>query len=189
MLSSRLVTGFVRSLGSAGLRYTLCLLVVLAANAAPAMSAEAIRPSADPLLPRVRGVTPRMQKMIADGVRRSVTFRNLIEAVNNSDLVVYIEATNTLPTGLDGRLTFLTAAGGVRYLHAQITTTLSFDELIAIAGHELQHALEVAAHPEVRDPASLAKLYERIGVRGVSKDRYDTNAAQSTGRRVRSELG
>lgn len=170
----------------------LCLLVAFTVNAAPAVSAETVdaaRPAVDPLIPRVRGVTPKMQKLIAEGVRRSTTFRSLVEAIDKSDLVVYLEATSSLPSGLDGRMMFLTSAGGVRYLHAQITSTLGIDELIAIAGHELQHALEVAAHPEVRDGASLAKLYERIGIQGVRRDRYDTNAAQSTGKRVRAELG
>lgn len=171
------------------LRFVTCLLIALALNTASAASAETVRPAADPLIPRVRAVTPKMQKLIAEGVRRSNTFRHLIEAVDKSDLVVYLEATNKLPVGLDGRLTFLTSAGGVRYLHVQITSSLGLAELIAIAGHELQHALEVAAHPEVRDGAALAKLYERIGIPGIVKDRYDTNAAQSTGKRVRAELG
>lgn len=170
-------------------RCAVCLVAALAVNVASTVSAETVGPAIDPVVPRVRGVTPKMQKLIVEGVRRSITFRNLVEALNKSDLVVYLEATNKLPAGLDGRLTFLTSAGGVRYLHAQITGNLALEELIAIAGHELQHAIEVAAHPEVRDAASLAKLYERIGIPGIVKNRYDTNAAQSTGKRVRSELG
>ena len=74
------------------------------------------------------------------------------------------------------------------YLHAQVTSGLRFEELIAIAGHELQHALEVAAHPKVRDGKGMRALYERIGIRTGSFDRYDTAEAQSMGRRVRAEL-
>ena len=84
---------------------------------------------------------------------------------------------------------FLTAAGGVRYLHVQVTSDLGIDQLVAIAAHELQHAVEVAAHPEVVDAGSLAALYQRIGIPGIVKNRYDTLGAQSTGRRVRAELG
>ena len=114
--------------------------------------------------------------------------RSLVNTLNQSNIVVYLETTTALPSGLDGRLTFLTSAGGVRYLHAHITNNLGVEELIAIAAHELQHALEVAIHPEVHDSNTRALLYERIGVRLTTKDRYDTLAAQSTGRRVRAEL-
>ena len=152
-------------------RCAVCLLIASLANVPTAWAGSAGAGS-DPTGPRIRGVSPQMK-----------------HAIGKSDLVVYIEATRTLPAGLDGRLTFLTSAGGVRYLHVQVTAGLSTDALIAVAGHELQHAVEVADHPEVRDPASLATLYERIGIRGILKNRYDTAAAQSAGKRVRAELG
>jgi len=83
----------------------------------------------------------------------------------------------------------MTAAGGVRYLHVQVASGLSFEELVAVVGHELQHAVEVAAHPEVRDPSSLAILYEMIGIPSPVQNRYDTSAARIMGKRVRAELG
>ena len=169
-------------------RCAVCLLIVSLANVPTAWAGSAGAGS-DPTGPRIRGVSPQMKQVIELGTRRSITFRTLVHAIGKSDLVVYIEATRTLPAGLDGRLTFLTSAGGVRYLHVQVTAGLSTDALIAVAGHELQHAVEVADHPEVRDPASLATLYERIGIRGILKNRYDTAAAQSAGKRVRAELG
>src|SRR5688572_16535161 len=110
---------------------------------------------------RVRGVTPKITEMIQNGIRRSRSFRDLISELERSDVIVYLEVTKNLPPGLDGRLMFMTTAGQVRYLHAQLTSSLGFDELIAVAGHELQHALEVASHPEVTDALSLAMLYER----------------------------
>jgi hypothetical protein len=138
---------------------------------------------------RVRGVTPKITEMIQNGIRRSRSFRDLINELERSDVIVYLEVTKNLPAGLDGRLMFMTAAGPVRYLHAQLTSRLDFDELIAVAGHELQHALEVANHPEVTDALSLAMLYERIGIRTPIVGRYDTTAARVMGQRVRAELG
>jgi hypothetical protein len=61
-------------------------------------------------------------------------------------------------------------------------------ELIALIGHELRHALEVAQVPDVRDESALVRLYERIGQRSVKGHEYDTNAAQDAGRAVRKEL-
>jgi hypothetical protein len=169
--------------------YAFCLAVAIALTQVPTSAAAPPGAVADPLSPRVRGLSPKMKELIEQGTRRSRTFKSLVETLNKSDIVVYLEQSSTLPSGLDGRLTFLTSAGGVRYLHAQVTSGLNMNELIAVAGHELQHAVEVAAHLEVRDSVTLAVLYERIGVRTEVKDRYDTSAAQSAGRRVRAELG
>lgn len=169
-------------------RFAVCLLIASLANV-PTAWARSTGAGSDPIGPRIRGLSPQMKQLIELGARRSITFRTLVHVINNSDLVVYIETSRVLPAGVDGRLTFLTSAGGVRYLHVQVTAGLHIEELIAVAGHELQHAVEVAEHPEVRDPASLATLYERIGIRGIVKNRYDTAAAQSAGKRVRAELG
>ena len=169
---------------------TFCVLATLAFAPKASLSAAPIDTTApDPLGPHVRALTPKMKELIDLGKRRSATFKGLIDRLNRSDVVVYLEHTHALPNGLDGRLMFLTSAGGVRYLHVQVTASLNVEELIAVAGHELQHAVEVATHTEVRDSASLALLYTQIGVRSATKDRYDTTAAQSTGRRVRAELG
>lgn len=164
-----------------------CLAAALLV-ASPILRAENTAPARDPLGSHVRGSSPAVNTLIARGAARSATFKQLIDELNKTDVVVYLETNVDLPVGLDGRLMFLTAAGGVRYLHAQVTSGLRFEELIAIAGHELQHALEVAAHPKVRDRKGMRALYERIGIRTGSFDRYDTAEAQSTGRRVRAEL-
>ncbi len=167
----------------------LCLTAALCATAVGAASAgPLVRASHDPLGSHVRGATPAMNALIARGASRSASFRKLIEALNASDVVVYIEASKSMPAGLDGRLTFMTAAGGVRYLHVQVVSSLGFEELVSVAGHELQHALEVAAHPKVRDAASLANLYQLIGIPGPVQNRYDTVAARIMGKRVRAEL-
>jgi len=170
------------SLPALCLTAALCVIPVLQISAEPAGSAE------DPLGSHVRGATPAVSALIARGASRSPTFKKLIEDLNASDVIIYLELSNALPPGLDGRLNFMTAAGGVRYLRAQVVSGLGFEELIAVAGHELQHALEIAADRDVRDSASLAGLYERIGIPSPIKNRYDTEAAQSTGRRVRAEL-
>jgi hypothetical protein len=168
-----------------------CVLTALAIAPSVPLAASPIDTTApDPLGAHVRALTPRMKQVIELGRRRSATFRELIDRLNGSDVIVYLENTHELPAGLDGRLTFMTTAGGVRYLRAQVTSSLDDDDLIAVAGHELQHAIEVASHPEVRDVASLAVLYTQIGVPSASaRHRYDTLEAQSTGRRVRAELG
>ena len=169
-------------------RFALCLTLALAFASLDAARAASANARKDPMLPRVRGVTPKMKELIETGIKRSVTFRLLVDRLNKSDVVVFLE-TKDLPSSLDGRLVFLTTAAGTRYLHAQLTPGLNMEELIAVAAHELQHAVEVATHPEVRCSDTLRGLYQRIGIPSAVKDRYDTAEAQSTGRRVRAELG
>jgi hypothetical protein len=159
---------------------SLCIAANLFVSAAP--------PASFSIGPRVRGATAAVNAVLASGVKRSPTFAGLVREIDETDLIVYVEIINTMPAGLDGRLTFLTRAGGFRYLRVQVPTNVPKDDLIAVVGHELQHALEVAAHPNVHNSQDLAKLYRLIGIQGASTDRYDTAAARSTGRRVRAEL-
>jgi hypothetical protein len=137
----------------------------------------------------VRGATPLVTELIKGAVRRSPTFAALVEALNQTDVIVYIESTRQLPSGIDGRLTFSGVNGSLRYVRAQVTVDLTGPAMLAVAGHELQHALEVAQHSEVRDADTLAGLYRRIGSAGSERGLFDTAAARQVGRRVRLELG
>ena len=155
---------------------------------AAGLTAASAVPSAASIGPRVRAATAPVQALLAAGARRSSTFARLLRELDATDLVVYVEETLRLPLGLDGRLTFLTTAGGIRYVRVQIPEGVGVFAAISTIGHELQHALEIAAHPQVRDSAGLAALYRQIGVQGTSEDRYDTAEARVIGRRVRAEL-
>ncbi len=93
-----------------------------------------------------------------------------------------------LPKNTIGRLAMLPRAGDFRYLRIQIRNDLSRRESIALIGHELQHALEIADAQEVRDSGGLIRLYERIGHESSGDHAYDTEAAQDMGRIVRREL-
>ncbi|MEO5897403.1 MAG: hypothetical protein ABIS06_17065 [Vicinamibacterales bacterium] len=164
----------------------LCLVLLFGIAAAEARAQ--IDPTSPHIGPHVRGATPAITALITRGIKRSPTFAALVAALNQTDVIVYIERTRSLPSGVDGQLAFSGAAGPLRYLRAQVIIDLEDDAMLAIAGHELQHALEVAAYPEVRDMASLGSLYERIGIGMSRKGRFDTAAAQQAGRKVRSEL-
>lgn len=136
----------------------------------------------------VRPVDARLRLAVTDGLRRSATLANLVLALDRSDVIVYLETGTSLHPSLAGRLLMATTTPASRYLRIQIAPWLRGNELIAIIGHELQHALEVARSPDVRDEASLAALYRTIGHGAEGSHRYDTVAAQAAGRQVRSEL-
>ncbi|MDQ3346583.1 MAG: hypothetical protein M3545_01305 [Acidobacteriota bacterium] len=136
----------------------------------------------------VRAVDQRLTHAIADGLRRSSTFTGLVLALDRSDVIVYIETAPGMPASVAGRMLLAAGPSTQRYLRIQIAGGVRGNELIALLAHELQHALEVAESPAVRDERTLIALYETIGHPGSAAHRYDTMAAQDTGRRVRLEL-
>jgi hypothetical protein len=136
----------------------------------------------------VRTTNARVQHLLEAGVSRSPTFASLLAVLNASDVIVYIEQTDEMPRTLEGRLLLMPLANQQRYLRIQITRNGTPTDLIALIGHELRHAIEVADATDVRDERALERLYQRIGNRSAALHAYDTDAAQTTGRRVRKEL-
>jgi hypothetical protein len=93
---------------------------------------------------------------------------------------------------LFGRLTFMAAGGGRRYVNVRVACMSNDSEQIAALAHELRHAVEIADASYVVDVASLRALYERIGFasHGVAGGAgYKSHAAIDSARCVWAELG
>jgi hypothetical protein len=136
----------------------------------------------------VRTTDRSVDRLLRVGVTRSPTFASLISHLNGSDVIVYVEAVPTLPTTLAGRLLLMPIANHQRYLRIQIGLAGTQNELVALIGHELRHAVEVADATNVRTESELVTLYKRIGMRSTDTHSYETNAAQTTAQVVRREL-
>jgi hypothetical protein len=141
----------------------------------------------DSPLRHVRTQDRAIRMLLKRGFHRSATFARLMARLEHSDVLVYVEEVARLPDTLQGRMMMLPTAHGQRYVRIQIALRGSPDESVALLGHELQHAIEVAQESGVSDQAQLAALYQRIGTRG-GPHIYDTVAAQETGRVIRREL-
>jgi len=170
-----------------------CALVVLFARAAnsasefaPMTDAE-VRDAMSAPDRHVRPADKAIAEAIAKGMRRSGTFAHLVLALNKSDVIVYIESGRLMPTSIVGRLLLAAGPEGTRYLRIQVSGHPGSNDMVALVGHELRHALEVA-ESDVRDEAGLIALYERIGHPSTGIHQYDTLAAQDAGRRVKAEL-
>jgi hypothetical protein len=137
---------------------------------------------------RVRSNDPRLVPLLTEGARRSRTFAQLVTRVHSTDLIVYVESTHSLPPDTVGRILLQSVVNNCRYLRIQVKSTLLRDEMIAVIGHELRHALEVADDPTVLDNAALRTLYRRIGYPAGPNGGFDTDAAKQTGFQVRDEL-
>ena len=161
------------------------LLATVAAATTPAADDVA-----DDVLPRLRTTDRRIRALLDDGVARSPSLRALVARLAGRDVVVYLRC-GTLPAGLDGQLTFVSAAGGFRYVVVRLAFALPPQRTIATLGHELQHAVEIADHPDIVDQASLARAYARIGFRprtGRAVTAFDTQAAIAAGVQIGREI-
>ena len=135
----------------------------------------------------VRTTNKSITRLLARGYRRSPTLAAIVTKLQHSDVFVYIEEVPRLPGALEGRMMMLPRAHQHRYIRIQIALRGDNEDSVAVLGHELQHAVEVAEALDVSDQDGLAKLYQRIGIRG-GEHVYDTVAAQQMGKTVRREL-
>jgi hypothetical protein len=138
---------------------------------------------------RIRSADPKIIDLLALGYRRSASFQQLADALEHSDLVVYVDFRR------DGGVTSLhrvVAAGGRRYVWISIVRDRGPEGVIARLAHELQHATEVANAPDVVDDLTLAAFYRRgrnvsVGAAGA-RQTYETEAAQRVETAVFREL-
>lgn len=107
--------------------------------------------------------------------------------LESSDVILHVVPADALKCGVLARLLFVAHGGEVRYLRAEISMQRANPDLIGTIAHELQHALEIAARPDVGDEDGLRRLYEEIG-HSHHVDAYDTRIAQRMGCQVRAEV-
>lgn len=139
--------------------------------------------------PRVRPDGERAATLLRRGVERAPTLRHLIDEVEAHDVIVYLQLQPRLANGTGGCLTWMHAHDRYRYVRASLNPLLNEDQLIAVIGHELQHVLEIAKAPSVRDRNSMVTLFREIGFRGTGAgDVWDTLAARSTGSVIRRQV-
>jgi len=166
-------------------RHAILLIVVaLIAAALAAAGAEAGEKAA-----HVRCLSSSCQRLLQAATERSPVIRGFLEDLERSDVTVYVDLPGSIAASQPRSwIRFVSAAAGVRYLLVQIDPWRApFHEQIALLGHELYHALEIAAAPDVTDVPSLRRLYARIGHQwGVT--RYETDQAQVAERLVRADL-
>src|SRR5512138_397738 len=116
--------------------------------------------SASPMS-HVRTTEPQIARIVATGIARSATFRRLIDTMNASDVIVYLEP-KLSRSALSGYLAHrVVAAGTVRYVKIAVDLHGGEDRLVGLVAHELQHAVEVAQAPSIRDSAAMVRLFEQ----------------------------
>lgn len=146
---------------------------------------------ADPTSPRVRPLGARIASLLARGRVASPTLAVLVDALERSDLIVHIEEWWWPQKGTIGETRFITRAGGQRYLRISLDGRVRDEAGVALLGHELHHAWEIAQAPWVIDQETLFGLYGQIGHRShvrAGTAGVDTKAARDAAQHVRAEL-
>ena len=163
------------------------LPVVILCSALLTSSAFAAGPTGEV---RLRPQDERLERLLKEGAKRSTTFKALVDRIESSNVIVYVALNPVMKSSLSGMLTWMTRTGQYRYVRASISTDLSNDQMIATLAHELQHAVEVIQDESVVDEKSLVALYRKIGRQNsaAAPARWETDAAQQAGFRVRREL-
>src|SRR5215475_12025892 len=115
-------------------------------------------------LHHIRSSDSNVLALFTDGMSRSATFRQLVEELDNSDVVVYVDVKTTRQT-LGGYLAHnVVVAGAYRYVHVAVDVHGANGRLVPLLAHELQHAIEVAQDSSVRDEVSMERMFERLAI-------------------------
>ena len=169
-------------------RIRLALVILLSYAAVSTAMAEPMSP---PHTRRIRTLDAHLHALLDQGLRKSRTFRALAARLERSDVIVYLLPDVSPPAGIAGRLTFLSASGGVRYVAVRLRPLGSSVREVAMLAHELQHAVEIAERVSIVDNETLTREYLLIGYANRSMSQgtaFDTQAAIDAGYQVYREL-
>jgi hypothetical protein len=136
---------------------------------------------------RIRPMQKEGARLVADGIAHSPTFRRLIDHLERSNVIVYIDLRPDMPLHRGGALRFLARSATDHFVKIHLNRVFSSKTLVALLGHELQHAVEIADAGGIDSAADLRSLYRRLGEK-TGVDQFDTLAARQVGYVVRQEL-
>jgi hypothetical protein len=159
----------------------LILALTLVAASVPA-------PGGAPSFPHVRVQNERVARILTSALDRSPTLRRLVDTLDRSDVIVYVEVQPQLPRALPAGMIFVGAGAGMRYLRIVLNPVNTELIMLSMLGHELQHAVEVVSAPWVQSRETLAEHFSRIGTRSLNGTGYETEAARRAGRVVTHEF-
>ncbi len=134
----------------------------------------------------VRPEDAAIRELIASGLQRSATFRDLNTQLDRSNVVVYIRFSRCAGK-VAACLTWASAGVNTRRLLISLDRFgRSPDELTALLAHEFQHANEVATASEITDVDSFQQWVAASGWKHGAG--FETGEAMKITRQVAAEL-
>jgi len=136
----------------------------------------------------VRPLDPWATEALELGLAGSALMRELVAALDASDVIVHIETKALLPSYAAGTTRLGGATASYRYVRIVVNRDMLPVARAAVLGHELQHAREIA-QSQADDTRGMYALYSAIGQRvpgeGIT---FETEAAANAGMTVWFEL-
>ncbi len=140
----------------------------------------------------IRTTDRQLRAALDDGIAHSGTFQGLVTHLEASDVVVFVVYDRKPGQNLASKISFVSAAGGRRYLTIGLMTRLPRVRQVSILAHELQHAVEIADAPAVVSTASMARYYAGLKYAGVLDanvdHRFESRAAITVEETVAREM-
>jgi hypothetical protein len=179
-------------------RWWPAMLLVL--GFATAAASDVATQTAEPLahdrpLSRLRATDPHLLAVLQDALPRSPTLERLVDAIEQSDGLVYLLEGACPEHTRACLLLSLQYAGRNRVLRIRIPPGKRDADAAGSIGHELQHAVEVLSDRRVKTTNDMFALFQRIGLdppaswlQKRTNGRFETAAAQVAGQQVRDEL-
>jgi hypothetical protein len=159
------------------------MMTGLLGQAAPVLGGDASAST----LRRVRSSSASIVSLIGQATERSETFRRLVETIDASDGIVYVEE-GQCSRGVRACFVGVAEAGAHRLLRVVVDTRKAEWDLMGSIGHELRHTIEVLESPRVRSSSQMYFFYAREGRPGTGKGTFETEAAVAAGQNVRKEV-
>ena len=141
---------------------------------------------------RVRSTDPYMIALVRQGYDQSPTFRELVDALQRSNVIVLVQPGLCASGRIRSCLVSVTGSERDRHIRIRMDPRHTIKSgLIAAVAHELQHAVEIAEHADVINGSETLRLYRQIAFglchEGLSEE-CETERALDTERMVLVDL-
>ena len=168
-------------------RYLMVSVLMVTGLAGAARIAEAADETASTGEPHVRSSNLAIRALIVQATEQSATFRSMVETIDASDSVVYVQE-GTCRRGERGVFRERHGRTGAhRFLWVKIDLRRTDRDLMASIGHELRHTIEVLDAPRVTSSRKMFMFYTHEGFIGTS-GAFETAAAVKAGNAVHAEV-
>jgi hypothetical protein len=164
-------------------RLLVCTIVMgLAGTGRPVLGAA---PDQTPTN-HVRTSSAVIATLIQQATERSHTFQGLLDTIDASDGIVYIEE-GDCGHGMRSCFINVTMAGTNRILWVMLDARGVDCDLMGLIGHELRHTVEALGDPQVTGFAAMYNFYSREADPGHTFP-FETDGAKRAGEAVRTEV-
>ena len=138
-------------------------------------------------LPRVRSSSARIVEAIAGGVEHSATFRGLVDTIDGTDGLVFVEEGDCGHSGVRACLLLSVTIAGPNCLLRILVALRKAPgcELVEAIGHELQHAAQVLHERRIRSDLQIHNFFDMLG--RTRSERFETDEAMEAGLAVSRE--